>query len=360
MNLFLVSLFWIQAALATGPGQGNKVDIKQNAAKIYVESFAESFTTAFHKSINFYNENKDNPEIIVELVDDQKGKEFLLGLIVQNKNFKFPAIENKNGTYFMKFNEGVLKFDIIGAYEGFVYFNNKKFTFDFKKDLVEQINDFSSFLNQNSSKRTGLLNLFIPEANAIICGGFCIAALVGGTVTLGYGVYKYAMSVVGSDNNAQLYKDIAIGISKQKKECEESANKVEKYRGSHLGYERATPGSFSSFSLIKGALEKSRSVDSKALSKHIFEKLGGKDIDSCHALNQKILDSMGAVGRRNAQLQGMTIDTCQEHNQLISCLQDVYEIHLSHQGKRNIYERKYDSSSGVYDKSYEFSPSKGK
>ncbi|GAB4022987.1 MAG: hypothetical protein Fur0010_26170 [Bdellovibrio sp.] len=357
MNWFVISSFLFQSALAA-LGQGNEVNIKERAAKVYVEAFANAFAIAFHQSIEHYNNNIRTPQKIVNLLNNKEDRNYINGLLEQNKGVRLPPIEQKNGIYFMQFAEGTLKFDVVNAFENEIYFNNKKYKFDDKKDFTNQINDFADFLNKNANKTTSLFNFIIPEANAIICGGFCIAALLGGTIAAGYGVYRMAMGVVGEKKDAQFYKNVALKLVQTQKECENNSKLIEKYTVGHKEYYKATPGAFASFSIIKDAAKTSYGdLDKSKLAKHIMEKMGDKDLNSCQSLNKKIQDSMGPIAYRNLVISGKEINTCHDFDKLVSCLDEINEAHLSHKGKRNRDWKYYDSETGVYDPSQIYGPS---
>lgn len=360
MSWFVISSFLFQSAFAA-PEQGNGVNIKERAAKVYVEAYANAFTTAFHQSIEHYNNNVRTPQKIVDLLDNKEDRKYMNGLLEQNKGVRLPPIEQRNGIYFMQFAEGTLKFDIVNAFENEVYFNNKKYKFEDKKDFTNQINDFADFLNKNAKKTTSLFNFIIPEANAIICGGFCIAALVGGTIAAGYGVYRMAMGVVGENKDAQFYKNVALKLAQTQKQCEDNSKLIDKFTVSQKEYYKATPGAFASFSIIKDAIKDSYGeLDKSKLTKHIMQKMGDKDLDSCQALNKKIQESMGPIAYRNLVTSGKEINTCQDFDNLVSCLDEINEAHLSHKGKRNRDWKYYNSDTGVYDPSQIYSPSTGR
>lgn len=355
----LTVLLWSQSAFAM-TGQGNKVDIKVAAAKIYIKAVATGYTNAFHQSIENYNGHRTNPEKLLSVLDDKNDIAFFKHLLKGEKSDTLPPIEKRGATYFIQFPEGTLSFDIINTFEGEIYFNNKKYTFNRKLSLSTQAEDFANFINKNALKKTSYLNFLIPEAEAFICGGFCIGALVAGTVALGYGVYKYAMKTIGGSDEARKYSKIKEEVSKMSRECNQDLQQIQEFNGTSSSYSKATPGAFSSFSIIKGVIDQQKDVDRENLTAFIYKKLGAKDLDSCQKLSKKIETTMSKIEYRNAIIEGRDIagEVCKEHDSLLDCLETTHEIHLSHRGKRNIYDYRYDSDLGVYEKGNAYSTSK--
>jgi hypothetical protein len=358
-TLFTTWLCSTSLLFAQGEGQPNT--LREAGVKTLVESFASNYSQLLKATVENYNAHTARPqELTKDLVrpEDQTGASELLK---SSGTKKLPKFEYKDGSYEAKVGEDRLSIDVVSSFEGKMLINNKVFIVPLDGSWSERIARTQQFFIDNGIKTTSStpftpLDLFFPKAEAFICGGLCIAALIGGTVVVGGMAYAAAKSILGGSNDHKKLQGFQDQIIKKRDECRKELNDLENYDSHLRSYSQVTPGAFSSFELMKKVVV-DQDDDAAKLSAHLYTALGAKEFTNCQQFSDALIKSMSVAQKRAAQVDDFmgNASFCNAHQELIDCLEAFSEVHRTHQGRRNIYDKRYNDEKGVYDESESFS-----
>lgn len=333
-----------------------------SAARVQIKAFAKAYTAHFQKNINEYNSNTNNVDYFISKIKDKDQASFLKDLIQQNKLRKLPKMEFKNGLYYMKAGNEILTFDITTAMQGKVYINNKEVNLKKIKNVQELSKKVALTI---ADTRTSSFNFLIPDANAFICGGFCVAALVGTVVVGGIIVGKKAMDVFGEDDEMEVLRDMRERIKNKSHKCNQDLNEVSGYEGKLNTYDDISPGNFDTFQLYQKTLDVTTEVNQRKVEEHLIdimkESMGddAPELDnlSCEEFADKFYKGLDMGTKRVTFKSDIEGEVCTEYRGLASCLTRFHNIHETHinssgRGKKNIYNYQYNPESGIYEGGY--------
>ncbi len=333
-----------------------------SAARVQIQAFAKAYTAHFQKKIAQYNDNTNNVDYFISKIKDKDQAVFLKDLIQQNKVRKLPKIEFKNGLYYMRAGNDIMTFDITSAMQGKVYLNNKELNLKKIKNIKELTKKISLTVAQT---KTSYLNFLLPEANAFICGGFCVAALVGTVVVGGIIVGKKAMDMFAEDDEMEVLRAMRERIKNKSHKCNQDLNEVSEYTGKLNTYDDISPGNFDTFELYQKTLNVTTEINERKVEEHLIqimkESMGddAPNLDnlSCEEFAEKFYNGLDIGAKRVTFKSDIEGEVCTEYRGLASCLTRFHNIHRTHinssgRGKKNIYNYQYNPESGVYDGGY--------
>lgn len=331
-------------------------------ARVQIKAFAEAFTVHFEKKVNEYNKNSKNIDFFISKLKDKDQALFLKDLIQQNKIRKLPKMEFKNGLYYIKAGKNFMTFDISTAMQGIVYINNKELNLRNIKNLQE-ISKLITLTIVDS--KTSYMNLFVPKANAFVCGGFCVAALIGTIVVSSAVIGKKAIDMFGEDDDMEVLRAMREKIKEKSHECNKDLNDVTEYVGKLNTYNDISPGNFDTFQLTQKTLEVTTEVNQRKVEEHLIDIMkvsmgdDAPNIDNltCEEFSEKFYNGLDIGAKRVQFKSDIEGEVCTEYRGLASCLTRFYNIHQSHinnsgRGRKNIYNYQYNLESGIYEGGY--------
>ena len=363
---FLTICFCFNQAFAM---EGTPGQIKRGFKPVLISAYAKAYTKLFENTVKYYNDHRKDPKYFTKRLIRKEDKRFLSQLVDLNRLSSVPEIKHKNGVYYFQEKGVKISFDIVSIYKGLYYIDGKAFDFTKGESLREKALLVTKFLEENKIKttQTNLLeDLFVPKAHAIICGGFCLTILIGGTVLAGATVYNMAMGVVGVDKKHGDLMDIHDTIKEESNQCQEDLEYIREYSSKTKTYNSTAPGTQKTFGLLKKFLDKEQDLNRSKIENYLYHTHGLSKSKTCKQFaeelyqgqdlqTRRMADAGTGSGKRSDQFQD---EACKAYDDLADCLEEFYNVHRTHKGKKNIYNYSYDEELGTYDEDDAYSTSK--
>lgn len=326
-----------------------------NPKKEVIESYAKLFQYKLQKRIEFYQNNVKNPnEYINEIVNTEDAKILQKYIAINNINH-LPKINKTGAVYSFNYNDINVSFDSHSIVNGTVFINKKEYKISNGKTLSEKIDHISKFEAKYLVNSSLIESLFIPKANAIICGGFCVLTLVSAIGVGGYLVYEKAKKLLGEKEDYEVLNKIREDIKQKTVQCNEDLNNTLNYSTKSKYYRNDSPGNFDTFQVLKQFLKKDEYLDQAKIEEHLYSvmsegKTKSKD-KTCKSFAEDLKKNMSLQEKRFAEINGFTDSVCAEFKRLSECLEEFFHKHRSHQGRKNIINQRYNEESGTYNSS---------
>ena len=326
--------------------------------KLMTEQYAKVLKSSYSEAVLEYKKNRSTPEKLLVHFNKEDSK-YLRLLIKEKQVDRLPKlIPYKNGHYLL-FQGSKVFVSPSFPYDQKITFNGKVFVFDKKLSLKYNSQKLQQFMG--AKKITFLNNFVLSEAEAFICGGFCVGALVLGTVTLGVMAAK-KVSQVFNGTTGKL-KEFRAEIKKKAKQCDTDLNNVEAHSKSNK-----SPGSFETFGNLKKVAKflKDDSQDESIVQEQLYKDYGLDNLKNCSEFAKTYQSKIGLSDKKKNRLAQAMGDTdldpnskesiCSEINEYIDCLNQFDQVHKAHVNQGDGYKK----DSGVYYESDKYPSGKSK
>ncbi len=337
-------------------------ETKPNLKAMVTKKYAKVLESSYKEAIKEYTENRSTPHKLFSYFS--KSDAAYLKKLMEEKNVsRLPKlISYKNGHYLL-FKGNKIFLSPSFAYDQEITFNGKKFLFDKNLTVIENSQKLQRFMG--AEKITFFTAFIMDEAQAFICGGFCVGALVLGTVALGVmAASKVNNFMNGSTGDLKEFRD---GIKEKRKQCDTDLNNVEAHSSYFSKYNKS-PGSFETFGNLKKVSDfiEDSSSDQSKVQEQLYKDYGFDNLKNCGEFAKSYQSKIGIANKKKNRLaeamgeRSQDTDSkasiCTEINEYIDCLNQFDQVHKGHVKQGNGYKKDI----GVYYESDAHSNSKSK
>ena len=325
-------------------------------------SFATIYTNSYRDGIKAYNRERANPAAILLKLNPETG-DFLKGLLEKEKLKELPEWMEDGEGHRLEVNGKRVEISPSMVYTGTFKLNGRVLHLREGRDIKSDFERLSRELAKPDKTvriKKWYETMFDTAEADVVCGGLCILIIVGALI--GGGVYVYSKikeSLTGSNDSLNALRAI---IKEKHGQCSKDVREVDVYIGEQYSYLGKSPGDFKTFDDVKKIGEALSSFNISYMQENsqihsmILSDISKNQIKTCEEFAQKFLDGQGVLNlaeQRRTLTAAPTSDEisrsfCQEIDNYANCLNQFHRMHLSHNGKRDIMGKDYDSESGKY------------
>ncbi|MFT6604714.1 MAG: hypothetical protein ACJARO_002238 [Bacteriovoracaceae bacterium] len=337
-------------------------EAKPTVKGMVTKKYASILEHSYKEAINEYIENRSTPKKLFSYFNKTDAR-YLKKLMDEKNVSRLPKIISYKKGHYLLFKGNKVYLSPTFAYNQEIIFNGKKFLFDKNLSVIENSQKLQHFMG--AKKVTFLSSFIMNEAQAFVCGGFCVGALVVGTIAFGVMAASKVNSFMnGSSGELKKFRE---EIKNKKKQCDTDLNNVESH-SSYFNKYNKSPGSFETFENLKKVsnfIEKSDSEKSK-VQEQLYKDYGFDNLKNCGEFAKNYQSKIGIADKKKnrlAEAMGKTAQNpdskgaiCTEINEYIDCLNQFDQVHKGHVNQGDGYKKDI----GVYYESDAYSNSRSK